>query len=128
MILTEYNEELHARTLVEEGRREEREKNAQILQMEREKNAQALQAEKEKNAQALQAEKEKNAQALQAEKEKNARSIRQLLLQVLESKGRISAETTERINCENDPDILRDWASFAIGSSSVEEAERYISR
>ena len=49
MILTEYNEELHARTLVEEGRREEREK-------------------------------------------------------------------------------LRDWASFAIGSSSVEEAERYISR
>ena len=106
MILTEYNEELHARTLVEEGRREEREKNAQILQMER----------------------EKNAQALQAEKEKNARSIRQLLLQVLESKGRISAETTERINCENDPDILRDWASFAIGSSSVEEAERYISR
>lgn len=84
MILTEYNEELHARTLVEEGRREER--------------------------------------------EKNARSIRQLLLQVLESKGRISAETTERINCENDPDILRDWASFAIGSSSVEEAERYISR
>lgn len=84
MILTEYNEELHARTLVEEGRREER--------------------------------------------EKNARSIRQLLLQVLESKGRISAETAERINCENDPDILRDWASFAIGSSSVEEAERYISR
>ena len=82
MILTEYNEELHARTLVEEGRREEREKNAQILQMEREKNAQALQAEKEKNA-----------QALQAEKEKNARSIRQLLLQVLESKGRISAAT-----------------------------------
>ena len=66
-------------------------------------------------------------QALQAEKEKNARSIRQLL-QVLESKGRISAETAERINCENDPDILRDWASFAIGSSSVEEAERYISR
>ena len=117
MILTEYNEELHARTLVEEGRREEREKNAQILQMEREKNAQALQAEKEKNA-----------QALQAEKEKNARSIRQLLLQVLEPKGRISAETAERINCENDPDILRDWASFAIGSSSVEEAERYISR
>lgn len=106
MILTEYNEELHARTLVEEGRREEREKNAQILQMER----------------------EKNAQALQAEKEKNARSIRQLLLQVLESKGRISAETAERINCENNPDILQDWASFAIGSSSVEEAERYISR
>ena len=106
MILTEYNEELHARTLVEEGRREEREKNAQILQMER----------------------EKNAQALQAEKEKNARSIRQLLLQVLESKGRISAETAERINCENDPDVLQDWASFAIGSSSVEEAERYISR
>ena len=84
MILTEYNEELHARTLVEEGRREER--------------------------------------------EKNARSIRQLLLQVLESKGRISAETAERINCENNPDILQDWASFAIGSSSVEEAERYISR
>ena len=106
MILTEYNEELHARTLVEEGRREEREKNAQILQMER----------------------EKNAQALQAEKEKNARSIRQLLLQVLESKGRISAETAERINCENNPDILQDWASFAIGSSSVEDAERYISR
>ena len=106
MILTEYNEELHARTLVEEGRREEREKNAQILQMER----------------------EKNAQALQAEKEKNARSIRQLLLQVLESKGRISAETAERINCENNPVILQDWASFAIGSSSVEEAERYISR
>lgn len=105
MILTEYNGELHARTLVEEGRREEREKNAQILQMER----------------------EKNAQALQAEKEKNARSIRQLL-QVLESKGRISAETAERINCENDPNILQDWASFAIGSSSVEEAERYISR
>ena len=26
MILTEYNEELHARTLVEEGRREERER------------------------------------------------------------------------------------------------------
>ena len=32
MILTEYNEELHAKTLIEEGRREEREKNAQILQ------------------------------------------------------------------------------------------------
>ena len=117
MILTEYNEELHARTLVEEGRREEREKNAQILQMEREKNAQALQAEKEKHA-----------QALQAEKEKNARSIRQLLLQVLESKGRISAETTERINCEIDPVILRGWAPFAKGGSSVDGAERYISR
>ena len=32
VILTEYNEELHAKTLIEEGRREEREKNAQILQ------------------------------------------------------------------------------------------------
>ena len=31
MILTEYNEELHARTLVEEGRREEREKNARSI-------------------------------------------------------------------------------------------------
>ena len=32
VILTKYNEELHAKTLIEEGRREEREKNAQILQ------------------------------------------------------------------------------------------------
>ena len=32
VILTEYNEELHAKTLIEEGRREEREKNAQVLQ------------------------------------------------------------------------------------------------
>ena len=31
MILTEYNEELHARTLVEEGRREDRAKDSRYL-------------------------------------------------------------------------------------------------
>ena len=102
VILTEYNEELHAKTLIEEGRREEREKNAQILQQEREKNAQILQ--------------------------NNIKFLRQLLLQMLESKGRVSGEITERIHSENNPDILQAWASFAVSCDSLEALEREILR
>ena len=113
VILTEYNEELHAKTLIEEGRREEREKNAQILQREREKNARILQQEQEKNAQILQ---------------NNIKFLRQLLLQMLESKGRVSGEITERIHSENNPDILQAWASFAVSCDSLEALEREILR
>ena len=91
VILTEYNEELHAKTLIEEGRREEREKNAQILQ-------------------------------------NNIKFLRQLLLQMLESKGRVSGEITERIHSENNPDILQAWASFAVSCDSLEALEREILR
>ena len=91
VILTEYNEELHAKTLIEEGRREEREKNAQILQ-------------------------------------NNIKFLRQLLLQMLESKGRVSGEITERIHSENNPDILQAWASFAVSCNSLEALEREILR
>ena len=102
VILTEYNEELHAKTLIEEGRREEREKNAQILQREREKNAQILQ--------------------------NNIKFLRQLLLQMLESKGRVSGEITERIHSEDNPAILQAWASFAVSCNSLEALEREILR
>ena len=102
VILTEYNEELHAKTLIEEGRREEREKNAQILQQEREKNAQILQ--------------------------NNIKFLRQLLLQMLESKGRVSGEITERIHSEDNPAILQAWASFAVSCNSLEALEREILR
>ena len=52
MILTEYNEELHARTLVEEGRREERERMPRFFRW-REKECSSTSGG-EKNAQALQ--------------------------------------------------------------------------
>ena len=111
VILTEYNEELHAKTLIEEGRREEREKNAQILQQEREKNAQILQREREKNAQILQ---------------NNIKFLRQLLLQNLALKGLSSARITERIQAEDNPDTLQAWASFAVSCGCAEALEKKI--
>ena len=59
VILTEYNEERHAKTLLEEGRRQGREESARLLQIEREENARLLQKEQEKSAQLLQKEQEK---------------------------------------------------------------------
>ena len=53
VILTEYNEERHAKTLLEEGRRQGREESARLLQIEREENARLLQKEQEKSAQLL---------------------------------------------------------------------------
>ena len=47
VILTEYNEERHAKTLLEEGRRQGREESARLLQIEREENARLLQKEQD---------------------------------------------------------------------------------
>ena len=52
-------EERHAKTLLEEGRRQGREESARLLQIEREENARLLQKEQEKSAQLLQKEQEK---------------------------------------------------------------------
>ena len=46
-------EERHAKTLLEEGRRQGREESARLLQIEREENARLLQKEQEKSAQLL---------------------------------------------------------------------------
>ena len=42
VILTEYNQERHAKTLLEEGRRQGREENAKLLQKERDQHARSV--------------------------------------------------------------------------------------
>ena len=147
VILTEYNEERHAKTLLEEGRRQGREESARLLQIEREENARLLQKEQEKSAQLLQKEREKNAQLLQKEQEKSAQllqkeqeksaqlqkerdqhiqSVRQLLLQVLKLKGLAAEPITRRILEEQDPKLLQLWISFAGDIDSAEELEKMI--
>ena len=146
VILTEYNEERHAKTLLEEGRRQGREESARLLQIEREENARLLQKEREKSAQ-LQKEREKNAQLLQKEQEKGAQlqkeqeksaqllqkerdqhiqSVRQLLLQVLKLKGLAAEPITRRILEEQDPKLLQLWIYFAGEIDSAEELEKLI--
>ena len=136
VILTEYNEERHAKTLLEEGRRQGREESARLLQIEREENARLLQKEQEKSAQLLQKEQEKNARLLQKEQEKSAQlqkerdlhiqSVRQLLLQVLKLKGLAAEPITRRILEEQDPKLLQLWISFAGDIDSAEELEKMI--
>ena len=111
VILTEYNQERHAKTLLEEGRRQGREENARLLQ--------------EKNTQ-LQKEREENARLLQKAQERYAKSIRQLLLQVLELKGLATEPIVRRIREEQDPELLQLWTSFAGDSDSAEELEKKI--
>ena len=111
VILTEYNQERHAKTLLEEGRKQGREENARLLQ--------------EKNTQ-LQKEREENAKLLQKARDQYARSIRQLLLQVLELKGLATEAIVRRIQEEQDPELLQLWISFAGDSDSAEELEKKI--
>ena len=111
VILTEYNQERHAKTLLEEGRKQGREENARLLQ--------------EKNTQ-LQKEREENAKLLQKARDQYARSIRQLLLQVLELKGLATEPIVRRIREEQDPELLQLWTSFAGDSDSAEELEKRI--
>ena len=124
VILTEYNEERHAKTLLEEGRRQGREESARLLQIEREENARLLQKEREKSAQ-LQKEQEKSAQ-LQKERDQHIQSVRQLLLQVLKLKGLAAEPITRRILEEQDPKLLQLWISFAGDIDSAEELEKMI--
>ena len=104
MILTEYNQERHAKTLLEEGRKQGREENAKLLQKER----------------------EENARLLQKAQEQYAKSIRQLLLQVLELKGLATEPVVRRIQEEQDLELLQLWTSFAGDSDSAEELEKRI--
>ena len=114
VILTEYNEERHAKTLLEEGRRQGREESARLLQIEREENARLLQKEQEKSAQ------------LQKERDQHIQSVRQLLLQVLKLKGLASEPITRRILEEQAPKLLQLWISFAGDIDSAEELEKMI--
>ena len=104
VILTEYNQERHAKTLLEEGRKQGREENAKLLQKER----------------------EENARLLQKAQEQYAKSIRQLLLQVLELKGLATEPVVRRIQEEQDLELLQLWTSFAGDSDSAEECEKRI--
>ena len=104
VILTEYNQERHAKTLLEEGRKQGREENAKLLQKER----------------------EENARLLQKAQEQYAKSIRQLLLQVLELKGLATEPVVRRIQEEQDLELLQLWTSFAGDSDSAEELEKRI--
>ena len=114
VILTEYNEERHAKTLLEEGRRQGREESARLLQIEREENARLLQKEQEKSAQ------------LQKERDQHIQSVRQLLLQVLKLKDLAAEPITRRILEEQDPKLLQLWISFAGEIDSAEELEKLI--
>ena len=104
VILTEYNQERHAKTLLEEGRKQGREENAKLLQ----------------KAQ------EENARLLQKAQDQYAKSIRQLLLQVLELKGLATEPVVRRIQEEQDLELLQLWTSFAGDSDSAEELEKRI--
>ena len=104
VILTEYNQERHAKTLLEEGRKQGREENARLLQKER----------------------EENAKLLQKAQDQYAKSIRQLLLQVLELKGLATEPVVRRIQEEQDLELLQLWTSFAGDSDSAEELEKRI--
>ena len=126
VILTEYNQERHAKTLLEEGRRQGREENAKLLQKAREENAKLLQKEREENTRLLQKEREENTRLLQKAQEQYAKSIRQLLLQVLELKGLATEPIVRRIREEQDPELLQLWTSFAGDSDSAEELEKKI--
>ena len=103
VILTEYNEERHAKTLLEEGRRQGREESARLLQKEQEKSAQ-----------------------LQKERDQHIQSVRQLLLQVLKLKDLAAEPITRRILEEQDPKLLQLWISFAGEIDSAEELEKMI--
>ena len=105
VILTEYNQERHAKTLLEEGRKQGREENAKLLQ----------------KAQ------EENARLLQKAQDQYAKSIRQLLLQVLELKGLATEPVVRRIQEEQDLELLQLWTSFAGDSDSAEELEKRVS-
>ena len=118
-------EERHAKTLLEEGRRQGREESARLLQIEREENARLLQKEQEKSAQLLQKEQEKSAQ-LQKERDLHIQSVRQLLLQVLKLKGLAAEPITRRILEEQDSKLLQLWISFAGDIDSAEELEKMI--
>ena len=107
-------EERHAKTLLEEGRRQGREESARLLQIEREENARLLQKEQEKSAQ------------LQKERDLHIQSVRQLLLQVLKLKGLAAEPITRRILEEQDPKLLQLWISFAGDIDSAEELEKMI--
>ena len=104
VILTEYNQERHAKTLLEEGRKQGREENAKLLQ----------------KAQ------EENARLLQKAQDQYAKSIRQLLLQVLELKGLATEPVVRRIQEEQDLELLQLWTSYAGDSDSAEELEKRI--
>ena len=97
-------EERHAKTLLEEGRRQGREESARLLQIEREENARLLQKERDQHIQ----------------------SVRQLLLQVLKLKGLAAEPITRRILEEQDPKLLQLWISFAGEIDSAEELEKLI--
>ena len=107
-------EERHAKTLLEEGRRQGREESARLLQIEREENARLLQKEQEKSAQ------------LQKERDQHIQSVRQLLLQVLKLKGLAAEPIIRRILEEQDPKLLQLWISFAGEIDSAEELEKMI--
>ena len=104
VILTEYNQERHAKTLLDEGRRQGREESARLLQKER----------------------EENARLLQKERDQHARSIRRLLIQILELKGLTTEPVIQWIQKEQDPELLQLWTSFAEDSNSAEELEKRI--
>lgn len=104
MILTEYNQERHEKTLLEEGRQQGRAEAAQLLQKEREENAQLLQKEREQHLQ----------------------SVRRLLLQILKLKGLETEPVTRRILAEEDLERLQLWTSFAADIDSAEELEKKI--
>ena len=104
VILTEYNQERHAKTLLDEGRRQGREESARLLQKER----------------------EENARLLQKERDQHARSIRRLLIQILELKGLLTEPIAQQIQEEQDPELLRLWTSFAGDSDSAGELEKRI--
>ena len=96
-------EERHAKTLLEEGRRQGREESARLLQIEREENARLLQKEREKSAQ-LQKEQEKSAQLLQKEREKSAQLLQkeqeknaQLLQKEQEKNAQLQKERDQHI-------------------------------
>ena len=103
VILTEYNQERHAKTLLEEGKRQGREENAKLLQTEREKNAQ-----------------------LQKERAQHIQSVRQLLLEILKLKGLATEPIVKRIQGEQDIELLLRWTSFAAEGKSAEALEKRI--
>ena len=115
VILTEYDEELHAKTLIEEGRR-----------LEREQNSRALQEERERSKRALQEEREKRERIFREERENTTRMLRRMLLHMIKAKWQLPETVLERISGEEDTAKLQAWAEFAMGCSSAEAMEQMI--
>ena len=112
VILEEYNEQLHQKTLYEEGRLKVHQEGLQVGR------AEGLRQGK--------AEGHREGQAT-GRKEGKISSLRKTLLHYLSRTGNpVSDRLKDRILSETDPDMLEKWLDMAFGGASAQELENVL--